>query len=122
MGFFFLSKDRHIIELSFAPWHSGTKVEQSAPRLADSLCPLHHANLQSVSVLSAKLTLHFPLGLVAFVIFSSPIKVRRTWNDEETFLNNENFNQSAGFAPTACLCIEPSNLFSVKIAAHLKLG
>lgn len=63
------------------PWYQGWEG-QSAPRSAGSLCPLHHARLQSVSsVLSAKQALHFPLGSVAFAIFSSLIKVRRAGAD-----------------------------------------
>lgn len=79
--FFFYCQTHDRCLGALMPWYQGWEG-QSAPRSAGSLCPLHHARLQSVSsVLSAKQALHFPLGSVAFAIFSSLIKVRRAWAD-----------------------------------------
>lgn len=84
------------MEPSLAHWRSGTKVGQGGVRPGrQTVCVrLTMPALQSVSsVLSAKQTLHFPLGLAAFAFFSGPRKVRGAWADKDGFishLNNEN--------------------------------
>lgn len=101
------------MEASLAHWRSGTKVGQGGVRPGRQTVCVHRAMpaLQSVSsVLSAKQTVHFPLGLAAFAFFSGPIKVRRAWADKESFishLNNENPNRSAASAPPSSLSIKP---------------
>lgn len=97
------------MEPSPAHWRNGTKVGQGGVR------PGRHAvcvrrtmpALQSVSsVLSAKQTLYFPLGLAAFAFFSGPIKVRRACADKESFishLNNENPNRLAASSPCSAV-------------------
>ncbi len=108
------------MEPSLAHWRSGTKVGQGGVHPGRQTVCVHRTMpaLQSVSsVLSAKQTLHFPLGLAAFAFFSGPIKVRRAWADKEGFishlnLNNENPNRSAASAPPSSLSTRPSNIFS----------
>lgn len=81
------------MEPSLVHWRSGTKVGQGGERPGwQTVCVRHTMPaLQSVSsVLSAKQTLHFPPGLVAFAFFSGPIKVRRAWGDKESFLSHLN--------------------------------
>lgn len=104
---------------SLAHWSSGTKVGQGGVRPGRQTVCVHCTvpALQSVSsVLSAKQTLHFPLGLAALAFFSGPIKVRRARADKESFishLNNEDPNRSAASAPPSSPSIKPSNIFSV---------
>lgn len=115
----FFRQGQGSVEPSLAPWRSGTKVGKGGARPGrQTVCVrCTMPALQSVSsVLSAKQTLHFPLGLAALAIFSSPIKVRRAWADKESFLshlNNENPNRSAASAPPSSLSVKPSNILSV---------
>ena len=107
-----------VMEPSLACWRSGTKVGQGDGRPGRQTVCVRRTMpaLQSASsVLSAKQTLHFPLGLVAFAFFSGPIKVRRAGADKESFishLNNENPNRSAASARPSPLYVRPSDIFS----------
>lgn len=89
------------MEGSLAQWHSCGKVGQGRERPGRQTVCVHRTMpaLQSVSsVLRAKQTLHFPVGLVAFAFFSGPIKVRRAHARKESFkshLNDTNPNRSA---------------------------
>lgn len=114
----FFRRGQGVMEPSLAHWRSGIKVGQGG-ECSDrqTVCVRRTMPaLQSVSsVLSAKQTHHFPLGLVAFAFFSGPIKVRRAWADKESFisyLNNENHNRSAASARPSSLSTWQCNIFS----------
>lgn len=124
---FFNRQGQGCVEPTLAPWRHGTKVGKGGVRPGRQtvcVCCTMPA-LQSVSsVLSSKQALHFPLGLAAFAIFRSLIKVRGAWVDKGSFLshpNHENPNRSAASAPPASLSIKPGNKLSVgELSWHLQ--
>lgn len=116
----FFRRGQGVMEPSLAHWRSGTKVGQGGERPGrQTVCVrCTMPALQSVSsVLSAKQTLHFPLGLPAFAFFSGLIKVRRAWADKESFishLNNENPNRSTASAQPSSLLEGRKHIFCVE--------